>query len=270
MRLAPTLLLAVALAAGCAGTGAAPSTDGARIVRFSLESSFVRRKLDEIGVLPAGGGRGTVVFLHGRGMSPADLLWDELFHGLSRLGKRAPDVLIVDGGDHSYYHDRREGAWGKYVMREAIPQGLRRLGADSRLLAIGGISMGGFGALDLARLYRGRFCAVGGHSAALWQAAGETPRGAFDDARDFADHDIFGAAARSNVYGRARVWLDVGSDDPFRATDTAFARLLRKTGGRVTLHVWKGDHEPSYWRTHIGRYLRFYADSLAACARRRG
>jgi S-formylglutathione hydrolase FrmB len=48
-----------------------------------------------------------------------------------------------------------------------IPQVTRRFGTDRRRVAIGGISMGGFGAYDLARLNPGRFCAVGGHSPAL-------------------------------------------------------------------------------------------------------
>ena len=48
--------------------------------------------------------------------------------------------------------------------------------------------MGGFGALDLALEHPGRFCAVGGHSAALWQRAGATAPGAFDNANDFNDN----------------------------------------------------------------------------------
>ena len=54
--------------------------------------------------------------------------------------------------------------------------------------------MGGFGAYDLARLYPGTFCAVGGDSAALWRNGGESAQGAFDNAEDFARHDVIGAA----------------------------------------------------------------------------
>jgi enterochelin esterase-like enzyme len=28
---------------------------------------------------------------------------------------------------------------------------------------------------------------------------------------------------------------------------------------------WPGAHEGDYWRAHYARYLRFYADALAAC-----
>jgi S-formylglutathione hydrolase FrmB len=53
-----------------------------------------------------------------------------------------------------------------------IPEVVKRFGADGRRVAIGGISMGGFGAYDIARLNPGRFCAVAGHSPALWRTGG--------------------------------------------------------------------------------------------------
>jgi hypothetical protein len=29
--------------------------------------------------------------------------------------------------------------------------------------------------------------------------------------------------------------------------------------------VWPGKHGSRYWRSHMGDYLRFYADALAQC-----
>ena len=180
---------------------------GARVVHFSLQSRLLRRKLGEVLVTPRGGGRGRplVVFLHGRGASPGSNLTDPFFRGLRALGRRAPNVLFANGGDHSYWHNRADGPWGSYVLREAIPAALRRSGADPHRIAIGGISMGGFGALDLARLAPGRFCAVGGHSAAMWFRGADTPAGAFDDAADFARNDVIASAARRSLDPRAGV-----------------------------------------------------------------
>ncbi|MBK5221204.1 MAG: alpha/beta hydrolase, partial [Thermoleophilia bacterium] len=75
-------------------------------------------------------------------------------------------------------------------MREVIPAVSRRFGTDPRRVAIGGISMGGFGAYDLALKHPGRFCAVSGHSPALWFDGSETAPGAFDDAADFERNDV--------------------------------------------------------------------------------
>jgi S-formylglutathione hydrolase FrmB len=117
-----------------------------------------------------------------------------LFDALHGLAGRAPDVLLTDGGNHSYWHDRSDGKWGTSVLREAIPAALLRSHANPNRVAIGGISMGGFGALDIARLDPRRFCAIGAHSAALWFHGADTPAGAFDDAQDFSRHDLLAFA----------------------------------------------------------------------------
>jgi enterochelin esterase-like enzyme len=233
------------------------TTRGARVVRFTIHSRLVHRDLHEILVIPPAGGTGEelLVFLHGRSSRPSSNLRQPLFDALHNLGRRAPDVLLADGGDHSYWHDRRDGAWGTSLIREAIPAALRRSRANTRRVAIGGISMGGFGALNLARLYPSRFCAVGAHSPALWYRGADTPAGAFDDAADFAHNDLIRYASHKALY-RAPVWIDVGRADPFYDADTTFARELRTHGTHLTLQIHGGGH--SGWSSRMNEYLRYY------------
>jgi predicted esterase len=242
---------------------------GARIERFELNSKLLDQSLSQTIVRPAGGseGRPLLIFLHGRGGDPDSSFSDELFIGLRDLGGRAPAIAFVNGGDHSYYHDRDDGPWGRYVIEEALPAALRRTGADPRRIAIGGISMGGFGALDLAREHPDRFCAVGGHSPALWQSAGDTPEGAFDDADDFARHDVLAAAANSEALGSEPIWLDSGDADPFRSATDTIAATLRSSGHDVRIQHSPGGHEGDYWNARMSAYLRFYARALAHCRR---
>jgi S-formylglutathione hydrolase FrmB len=240
-----------ALALGCGG-----ATYGADVVSLDVKSRLVGKTLHELVVRP-GRGRPLLVLLHGRGAGTESFLHQGLDQGLAALGPRAPAVLLVDGGGHSYFHDRRDGRWGSYVLREAIPEAVRRFQLNGRRIAIGGESMGGFGAFDLAR-FRG-FCAIGGHSAAMWRTGGETPRGAFDDAEDFARNDVLGGA-RPGLYGAARIWIDVGLSDPFHDADIELARRLG-----VHAHVWPGGHGRAYWQKHLPAYLRFYAAALASC-----
>jgi hypothetical protein len=54
--------------------------------------------------------------------------------------------------------------------------------------------------------------------------------------------------------------LGGGTADPFRAADEALAAALR-----IRMRHWPGGHDDGYWHAHYGRYLRFYADALAAC-----
>jgi S-formylglutathione hydrolase FrmB len=176
-------------------------------------------------------------------------------------------VVALDGGEASYWHDRRDGGWGSYVLREAIPRAVRELGADPSRVAVGGISMGGYGAFDVAaHAEPGRFCAVGGHSPAFWLSGGQTPPGAFDGAADFERHSVYRyAQSQPRPFGSTALWIDRGDRDPFVPYDTVVVRELQATGARVTSRVWPGEHEGEYWNRHMARYLRFYADALARC-----
>jgi S-formylglutathione hydrolase FrmB len=235
-----------------------PDTRGVQVERFTLHSRYVPGARHEVLVRPkgAGPGRPLLVLLHGRGASPDSFLDQGLAGALRAVGARAPDVLLADGGDASYWHDRRDGRWGTYLLREAIPAAVARLHADGTLVAIGGESMGGFGALDAARLHPRRFCAVGAHSAALWPTGGSTPAGAFDDAADFARHDVIYSQFRF----RGPVWIDVGDHDPFVASDTEFGVVHH-----LRVRVWPGSHSGSYWAAHMRAYVRFYAQALRSC-----
>ena len=175
---------------------------GATVTRFQIQSKYLGKSIEEIIVAPNGGGAGTTgthASAREKRLTPSSFLTKYWYDALAMLGRRAPDLLLVNGGESSYYHDRADGRWGSYVIREVIPAGIKKLRADGSRIAIGGISMGGFGALRLGLQSPGRFCAVGGHSPALWRTGGETPEGAFDNAEDFARNNIIAlAGARSS------------------------------------------------------------------------
>jgi S-formylglutathione hydrolase FrmB len=229
---------------------------------LTVESKLVGRSLEQAVYVPSGDtkGRPLLVLLHGRSSSPDSMAKKSITDAVGKLGSRAPVVVFANGGDHSYYHNRADGRWGSYILDEVIPAAIRRYDLDPRRVAIGGFSMGGFGALDLARFRR--FCAVGGHSAAMWRSGGETPQGAFDDAEDFEQNDLIEAAAKNpRLYGKAKVWIDVGTEDPFRSADEELARRL--SGERFVL--WKGDHDISHFEGDAPRVMRFYANALDSC-----
>src|SRR5205085_9180190 len=122
-----------------------PETRGVEVDRFPASSRLVHGDLNGLLLKPhgAGPGRPLLVLLHGRGASPSSFLAQGLVPALRELGPQAPVVLLPDGGAHSYWHDRRDGKWGTYLIREAIPLALRLTHADPRRVAIGGESMGG-------------------------------------------------------------------------------------------------------------------------------
>lgn len=272
------LIIALALLAGCGSSGStkpalslepAAPTAKLRVGEVAIESRAVGRELDVSVIEPTGGGgakRPLLVFLHGAGGSNESFIADQtVLAGISRLGGKAP-VLAFPEGEESWWHKRASGDWGRYVVREVIPIVSRRFGADPRRVAIGGISMGGFGAYHLGLAYAGRFCAVGGHSAGLWLEPGEEFPGAFDDQVDYERNDVLAALrADPDAFGDAEIWNDYGDEDWFVDGNAAFVDILGEGEADLTAHVWPGGHDSSYWDAHWPQYLRFYAAALAEC-----
>lgn len=257
------------------GVTDALSTDkhGAELAELEIRSEAVGEILPVNVVVPEGAdadeNRPLLVFLHGRaddGDGEDSNLSEEMYAALADQGDRAPIVAFPSGGEASYWHDRGDGEWGTWVTDEVIPRVAKEFDADPQRVAIGGISMGGYGAFDIARVNPGRFCGVGGHSPALWQTAGETAPGAFDDAEDFAAHDVIGAAQSvPEPYLSEPIWVDAGDEDPFQPGIQAFTAALEAADAELQAKTWPGGHTGDYWRSHWDDYMRFYSRALADC-----
>ena len=243
---------------------------GAAVKTFEIESDLLDRTVPAKVVVPEGAaaqGRSMLVFLHGRDEDERSYLDEPMFEALGDLGRRAPVVAFPFGGGTSYWHNRESGPWASYVLAEAIPQLVARYDVDPDRIVIGGISMGGFGALNLARIDPDRFCGVGAHSPAIWETADETAQGAFDDDEDFERNDLIAIAGATDPgpYAGLRLWLDAGEDDPFLAGDDAFEEALREGGGRPVVKRSPGGHDNGYWNANWDEYFRFYAHALNEC-----
>jgi len=153
--------------------------------------------------------------------------------------------------------------WGDYVGRDLIKHidGAYRTIARREARAIGGLSMGGHGALQLALNFPDVFGIVGAHSASI--RSEDTAPLYFGRAGGFARRDPITLAADAQMSAPPRIWLDVGDDDPWRLPLQSLHEVLQKKGWEHDWHVYDGGHDGWYWGDHIWNYLPFYAQAFA-------
>jgi enterochelin esterase-like enzyme len=200
--------------------------------------------------------------LHGRGGDASVLAgagYEAALTDVVRRVGRPVALAAIDGGDR-YWHARRAGDdVSLAVAREFLPLLARRglATAPSDRVALGGLSMGGYGGLLLAQSWGPRrVAAVSVMSPALWVRPGDSAPGAFDSRADFVRHDVF---ARRAALTRIPVRIDCGRSDPFYRATVTFERGLAP---RATRGFDRGGHTEDYWRAHAARQLEFVARHL--------
>ncbi len=211
-----------------------------------------------------------VLVLHGRGRdahAAFDLLAMHRFVAAHVRSGGAPlAVVSVDGGSDTYWHPRRSGENPPAMITDELVPRLADAGLRTASVAVTGWSMGGYGALLLAResaagrLGGLRVAAASAASPALFATYDASAPGAFDSADDWAR---WGALARRPGVTGVPLQVSCGTSDPFADQTRAYRSHARPTpaGG-----LSAGRHERGYWRSLVPGQLRFVAEHLAVRA----
>lgn len=134
--------------------------------------------------------------------------------------------------------------------------------ADSPLL-VGGLSMGGFGALCLAGKYPDRFAAASAHSSVT---EAQQLDALIEESREWwsiADCDTSVLAALTEAPAPLPpIRFDCGLDDPFLAANRALHFALEQRGVPHVYAERPGGHDWRYWSSAIEETLRFFGRVL--------
>ncbi|OIH94260.1 MULTISPECIES: alpha/beta hydrolase family protein [unclassified Curtobacterium] len=182
--------------------------------------------------------------------------WDRFLAAHVAGGGTPFAIAAVDGGNR-YWHRRSDGDDPAVMILDEFLPLIARRGADLDRLALTGYSMGGYGALRLAgALGADRVRAVSAISPALWTAAGDTARGAFDDAADFRANTVLG---RQRELDGVAVRVDCGNGDGFAPAVHAYVDgfTTPPAGG-----FEPGAHTHGYWRRMAPQQLAFLGEHL--------
>jgi enterochelin esterase-like enzyme len=183
-------------------------------------------------------------------------------------GQIDPFLIVLPNGGANYWVNQATGArWGDYVVNDVVGQVDRdyRTIDNPTARAIGGLSMGGEGALRLALQHPNVFRIAGAHSPSL--------RTAFDqfspDLQEmFGNEEMWRAQSplwlvnNTDSAFRLTISLDVGEDDPWRPNVELLHQLMLGRGISHRFEVLPGEHDAEYWIDNVDHYLAFYSSAL--------
>jgi len=188
---------------------------------------------------------------------------------MTQRGQIDPMIIVLPNGGANYWVNQAGGArWADYVAHDIVSQVDRdfRTVASPTARAIGGLSMGGEGALRIAMEYPDVFTIAGAHSPSL--------RTAFDQL----------APELQPMFGNAQAWrtmtplwqvidmdsaygltlaVDVGEDDPWRANVELLHQRMLSRGIEHRFEVLPGEHAAEYWIGNVDHYLAFYSNAFS-------
>ena len=183
-----------------------------------------------------------ILFLHGRGERGSEGMWQTQI-GLPRAVRdhpeRWPFVIVMPQCPQANYWTDPEML---SMALAALDRETKEFHLDTERIYLTGLSMGGYGAWELARLHPRRWAAVaiaaGGvfwsYEPERWQQASTLP------------------AEYARAVGRMPFWLFHGSDDNVvepRQSELLF-EALKASGGRVRLWVYQGLRHDCWTRAY--------------------
>jgi enterochelin esterase-like enzyme len=180
------------------------------------------------------------------------------------LGTLAPFIIVMPGADMragsaSTYSWSNGGAnsYGAYIVNELLPfiEGKYSTQNTREGRAIGGISRGGYWAIQIAVSNPDLFGTLGAHSPSITSKLVGVP----------ANFSMLSFARSDEDVKRLRVWMDAGDADWARFDIDKFAKDLKAKGiDGFAYSVGQGEHADEYWSSRVSEYLTFYAANWVA------
>jgi putative tributyrin esterase len=253
---------------------------GSKVVEADLYSPTLDLHTTYRVMLPAGYEAGSrrysvLYMLHGVAGDSDEWQSIGLLEAADRMIQRGeidPFLIVLPNGGANYWVNHASGArWVDYVVDDVVRQVDReyRTVASPRGRAIGGLSMGGEGAMRIAMTRPGTFGTAAAHSPSL--------RTAFDQFKPelqeiFGDEEAWRAATPlwlvldTDVAYNLTLAMDIGEDDPWRANAELLHQRMVSRGISHRFEVLPGEHEAEYWIDNVDHYLTFYSSALAGSA----
>lgn len=217
----------------------------------------------------------TLYLLHGFGGSQDD--WTD-YSNLRAISEKYDLAIVLPSGENSFYEnmDNLTGRYSDFVGKEIVDFTRRMfpLSEKKEDTYIGGLSMGGFGALRIGSLYHETFGKLFSLSGAfiIDNIAGQKA-GYKDDIADydyyvrtFGNLDCLKDSEKDPLYcvkqavsrqEMPEVYQAVGTEDFLLKENRMMKEALEKEGVKLTYHESEGIHDWAFWNEYLPKAIEW-------------
>ncbi|HLV78652.1 MAG TPA: alpha/beta hydrolase family protein [Chthonomonadaceae bacterium] len=213
------------------------------------------------------------VFYLLHGLSDDHTIWQRRT-SIERYVAGLPLIVVMPDGGRGFYTDAQEGmAYETAIVRDLVNYVDRMFPtkAERGGRCIGGLSMGGYGAIKLALKHPHLFGSANSHSGAM--GFGHRPLDQDDDRSvEFrrivgADpaggpNDLYSLAEKSDRKRGPALRIDCGTEDFLIDANRAYHRHLESLGFAHEYVEYPGEHDWAYWDLHVQEALAFHRKHL--------
>ncbi len=241
-------------------------------------SRVLEKQVGLYALIPDAGRGPFPVFYLLHGLSDDYTIW----HRRTRIEwyvRDLPLIVAMPDGFRGFYTDNAEGpAYGRYMLEDAVGFAERVLPAIGNRSGrcIGGLSMGGYGALRLALSRPDMFVSATSHSGAIFPWDRDFPerlqiemRRIFGAKPRGSEHDILALARKLKRRGKnpfPKLRLDCGTGDGLIAQNRALHAEFDRIGIPHEYEEFPGGHEWDYWDARIREAIAFHCKALGISA----
>lgn len=182
-----------------------------------------------------------------------------------------PMIVVMPDGGRGFYTDAEQGfAYESAIVRDLVPfiDATFQTCAGRGGRCIGGLSMGGYGALKLALKFPEMFCGATSHSGALTKAHhrrdGETAEldRIFGRNGEGGPNDLFALAEKIERSKLPALRIDCGTEDSLLDRSRDFHAHLERLAIPHEYAEFSGGHDWNYWDKRVREALAFHALNL--------
>ncbi|WP_125205915.1 alpha/beta hydrolase [Capsulimonas corticalis] len=243
-------------------------------IHFNSDNALERMVSVNV-ILPETGTGPFPVYYLLHGLSDDHTAWQRRT-SVERYAENLPLIIVMPNSGRGFYTDSALNPKDKYetfVTRDLIQRvdTLFRTIPTREGRAIGGLSMGGYGAVKLALKHPDLYSAAVSHSGVLAMIT-HNVQSQEPWAREFADlfgpnaiggpNDVHTLAEKSDPATRPALWIDCGTEDFLFNQNEEMHAYFQTLGIAHEYFTMPGDHNWAFWDQQIQEALPWVAKNL--------